>query len=200
MLAVTRNRTINIRRPIIVILLICLTLMGCEEIASKTTISPSDTISIPKAGVTPNELPGYLTAVWPMTSSITKVNEYSQRVNNTLQGGVGVRLRVDRVYPLFIGEEFGKIEYSDENTIDPKEHMELIIDGENISQELIHANALDAITVHDQTGMLLYSGVAQMDVFWSVPLQSGEHVSLLRISNRNQEIILEYEWSFILSK
>lgn len=200
MLAINRNRTINFHRPVIGIVLICLTLVGCEEIASQTIISPSDSISIQTAGVTPIELPDYLTAVWPMPSSITKVIEYSQIINNTLQGGVGVRLRVDRVYPLFIGEEFGQIEYSDENTIDPKEHMELIIDGENISQELIHANALDAITVRDETGLLLYSGVAQMDVFWSVPLQSGEHTSLLRISNRNQEIILEYEWSFLLSK
>jgi len=199
MLDTTRKQISRIRKTTTLILFLCLEISGCLRTDGQVTMSPSSNFPIAIVSIAPKELPDYLTAVWPMQSSMITVSEYMKKVNSTIQGGVGVRLQVDRVYPYFLGEDFGDIEYSEATTIDLREHMELLMDGERISQELLHANALDSVSVRDQTGMLLYSGVGQMDIFWSIHLSQGDYTASLNIYNRVKTIILKYEWNSKIS-
>lgn len=178
-------------------LLLCLLLSGCTQLDVQSTVTPS--VSTPESTAFTTavaSLPDYLTAVWPIPGSTIKASEYSQTMNSAVQGGIGVQARIDLLYRYFSGENYGKMEYSEENTFVPQDRITLFVDGEKISQELLGAYALDAISIHDDTGKLLYSGVAQMDLSWSVSLTQGEHMVSMHIYNAEETKILEYDWNF----
>lgn len=183
--------------------LLSLLLAGCSPQAAQPTVTISERTPALAATSLPVELPEYLPKVWPSPGSVISLGEYAERINSNFfkyyleEGGVGVRVHIDLVYEYFMGDEYGKVEYSAENTVIPEKHMELIVDGEIIPQDLLRVfDLLMETTITDQSGKLLFDGSSLLELAWGVPLEPGEHVASLVIYNADRVQILEYEWNF----
>lgn len=191
---------------LIMVLCLLLVLSGCSQQDAQPTVTISEPIPTLVATTTPVKMPDYLSKVWPSPRSVISHSEYLQRKNSLFEfryvrdGGVGVRVRIDLVYMYFMGDEYGKVEYLAENTVIPEKHMELIVDGEIVSQDLLRVfDLLLESTITDQSGKLLYHGSSLLELAWLVPLEPGEHSASLVIYNADRVKILEYEWNFKIS-